>query len=239
MSELLNALDGIEDPSSSGGSSGFYCRAKISFGYKVFATGVQPQDSLFEFDPYNKKSAELALDKARAFVKEHNVTKSPSKSIVLTLHRETVKGREVNWAGDQQKVVARWMKAYDDIWLPALEKLGIKKPGDYWMHVALVDDPSGRTSTYTGRDGVERTSPEKVWVPDAIYPNEAICEKAAGDDSSGSTSSEPAPPEGFTAELWAQYKPDIVKELGSSPSDDDYDKVSSTWGVPVEYLKSM
>lgn len=235
---LTDALNGIEDGGSGGGSAGYYCRGKIDFGFKVFAQGVGPDVSFFQFDPFMPKTAELAMAKAKAFSTEHGVTTSPAKSIALTLERATVKGKAITWQNDLQKIVARWMPSYDKVWLPALEKLGISKPGAYWMHVALVNDPSGRTEKFTGKDGVERDSPSKVWVPDVIYPNEALCQKAAESAPAATASTPTSVPPGFTPELWKQYQADIMKEIANK-TDIEYETCSKNWNIPVEFLKTL
>lgn len=237
---LLEALGGIEDGGTSGGGSGgYFCRGIIAFGYKVFAQGVGPDASFFEFNPMAPKTAEVALAKAKSFATEHGVTTSPAKSIALTLERATVKGRQVTWSNDLQKIVARWMPAYEKVWLPALEKLNISKPGAYWMHVGLVNDPSGKTEKFKGQDGVEKDAPTKVWVPDAIFPNEALCTKAAAEAAPAAGTSAPANiPQGFTADLWKQYLPDVMKEIGGK-TETEYAFCSKNWGVPVEFLKTL
>lgn len=235
---LLDELNGIEDGGSSTLQSGYFCKAKLSFGFKVFATGISPEASLFEFDPFNKKTVEAALAKAKAFVSDNGVTSQPAKSIVLTLYRETVKGKNITWQRDLQKVVARWMPAYEKVWLPALEKLGINKPGEYWCHVALVNDPSGKTEKFSGKDGVERDSPSKVWVIDTLYPNEAVCIAEAAKVASTDNAGEEQPPAGFTSAIWKQYKPDIMKELADR-TEDKLVSVSKNWNIPLEYLRAL
>lgn len=243
--KLLETLDTIEDGGGAVGGQGYFCKGKIEFGYKVFAQGVDPAASFFLFDPFAPKTAEVALAKAKAFATEHQVTSSPAKSIALTLLRATVKGRDVTWANDLQKIVARWMPAYEKVWLPALEKLAIDKPGEYWMHVALVNDPSGRTEKMKNREtGQEMDVPSKVWVPDQLFPTEVICQKAGEDAAKNAPVSAGAPavagdvPPGFNAQIWAQYKPDIIKELGGK-TEAELASVSKNWNIPVEFLQTL
>lgn len=239
---LIDALDNIQDGGSSqyGPNPGYFCKVTIESGYKVYAAGMDHNSSFFPFDPANERTAQVALERAKAFVVEHGVSSNPSKSIALTLHRETVKNRQVTWQRDMTKIVATWTPAYKDVWKPAFKKIGISKMGSYWAHVILVNDPSGRTEKMQKRDGSgEMDVPSKVWVVDEIYPNEGACEKAAEKASVDAPKSEETEevPAGYTAAMWAKYKDDITKELDGS--DAAFEKVAAEWSMPIDFLRRL
>lgn len=245
--DLDAAMGDIAPIPGGGGGMGFYCESEIAFGWGLFIKGLPSDQRFTKFDPFNKASVQAAQEKAIGFGASYG--KTPAKTIALILHKETVKSREVNWdAGDQVKLVADWMGTPTGVnyklWFETLKKLGIKKPGNYWVHVSLINDPGGKMERSSDDT---RDVPSKMWIIDEVFPNEAACAKAAAEkkaemDAAAAAAGEDEDaeplPDDYDADVWADTKPDVLKELGDG-SKGLIVKAAKKYGISVEFLTEL
>lgn len=244
VSAILKQMNEAETAAGSlgGGGSALFCKAKLDYGYKVFASGSAHSDSFFPTDfPPSKESAKVALEKANAFKKDTGTAASPAFSLVLSIEPQDVIGKSVTWKGAQHKVFARWKRKtedgpkslLDDIVLPKLAEIGAIRPGTYYFRISYLRDPLN-----PGDD----ENPNILWIPAEIFPNEATCRTAAtkwaseheSAESGSSDSGVSAYPPGWDAGAWAKFQEQIDKQLESA----DPAVVAQQWGIDVGWMKA-
>jgi hypothetical protein len=217
-----------------------------------------------------------AMEKAVKFAENHNIAlpRGPQLAIQITLFKAHVlNGAADRWGGDQYKVVPVWKSSppndkgeierktdYSQIIKPAFDKLGINHWGEYYAKIILVPNVQGRMEDWTHdveeddpenpgqKKKVSRTDkvPTKVWVPDVVYPTEALlitaakeaaAQAQAGANGNGASApvQEEERPEGYTKELWAEYRGPIVADLGTMT----VQAVASKYGIPVPFIMAF
>lgn len=132
--------DNVKSVEGEGGGSGWISKAKIVFGYKVFATGQTNENTFWEFDVANATSREAARKAAADFAKSMNA-KQPTAAIAVILPKGSTYLYDTSrWQGDRWFVIPTYTKAYEEILKPSLKgtdaQLGIQ-----WVRIGFKADP--------------------------------------------------------------------------------------------------
>lgn len=149
--EFFGFLNEVEREESGGG--GYVGKIKFELGFKVYASGMQNDETWFPFS--DRETKEAAKAKAE---KLGNETEARSDMCYgFWLMRDSVINRDVgHWQGDRFFCYPHWTEAAQEVIKPALETCAIYgSPYEFWGRLSFTQDPYGATEI--GPDGEERT----------------------------------------------------------------------------------
>jgi hypothetical protein len=254
--KMLNYLDEMDDSGSGGTGKGVFTRVKIISAVKTFARDIPQEQTMFEYDPADKVSYEKAVQACSNVLKAAGLDATannmrPTKVIGFICRADAVIGSV--WKQDLTKLIPTWTSGWvkevagedgkkTKVAGPAKEALAkLAEQGkftafgkEYWSHIKVILDPSGRKD----KSG-ERT--ETIWYVDEIYPDEATMRKAAEEAGAGQEEggSNGPIPEGWPPEVWAQYRPQIMAKIGDNWSVPHLATVGKEFDLTADFLKQL
>lgn len=248
---FIEQLDQTAEPE---GGTGVFCQAELFMAVKTFLPDEQPDFGLEPYELGNDESYAKAREAITNLLESRQLDPTspkirPTKVFAMKLFRDTVYGR--TWENDLTKLLATYGDGYRKIVLPKLKELAQADKftafgKKYWVHVSVLPDP--KRTEKDKETGEER--PAGVWMIDEIYPSEKAMIEAAkafvpeAAPAAASVDGMPPAPEGYSADMWAKYWPEIsklageIKAGGLAPrvQKDRLEQLATDYGVPVDLV---
>ena len=235
----FNALDFVdqEQKATGGGGGGYAAKMQIEFGFKLFVKDVSNEDSWFPYIPSKddkngtRAKAEKQAKKTLAKLKEQGYEMSdsakPYGGLGITLFKNSVLNRDVNWENDRFFFETSWTtnKDYNDLIIPKLREAskasGVSIGEDpVWGRLTFQETLDPENKRQTNQEGED--VPKLVAFVAELYPNKKAAEKAAEDmGSSDGDSGSSDSPEGMDAKTWEGIADEIHGELDKILEDND------------------
>lgn len=188
--QFFGMLDEIEREESGGG--GYIGKIRFELGFKVYASGMQNDETWFPFST----SADKPDAKARA-AKLAAETSTPGNKTKTQLAygfwliQDSVMNRDVShWQGDRFWCYPHWTDAASKVIKPALQDCAIYgSPYEFYGRLTFIADPSGRTRTNQEGEQVA----ELVAFPAEKFASKEEAEKVAMGEMPKPSTGEPVP----------------------------------------------